>query len=148
MYPLAKGDPLCPLGFHPQVRWPTRCKRCFRDYKEHGGKRRDEDSSLRRDDTTASTPSLSWNSRYTTRSFLLSTIYRLLIFQFSDNGTFNSIFFFQKNDLRCYLFFFFVDTPRFETMGTHETPKNNRNNNQNLWLKLVLLFKFFLSYSY
>ena len=22
-------------GFHPQVRWPTRCKRCFRDYKEH-----------------------------------------------------------------------------------------------------------------
>merc|ERR1712130_784363 len=24
-----------PLGFHPQVRWPTRCKRCFRDYKEH-----------------------------------------------------------------------------------------------------------------
>jgi hypothetical protein len=23
-------DPLCPLGFHPQVRWPTRCKRCFR----------------------------------------------------------------------------------------------------------------------
>lgn len=44
--------------------------------------------------------------------------------------------------------FFFVDTPRFETMGTHETPKNNRNNNQNLWLKLVLLFKFFLSYAY
>lgn len=30
LYPLAKGDPLCPLGFHPQVRWPTRCKRCFR----------------------------------------------------------------------------------------------------------------------
>jgi hypothetical protein len=28
--PTAKGDPLCPLGFHPQVRWPTRCKRCFR----------------------------------------------------------------------------------------------------------------------
>ncbi|EFA11445.1 hypothetical protein TcasGA2_TC013627 [Tribolium castaneum] len=63
MYPLAKGDPLCPLGFHPQVRWPTRCKRCFRDYKEHGGKRRDEEPSLRRDDTTASTPSLSWSSR-------------------------------------------------------------------------------------
>ena len=21
---------LCPLGFHPQTRWPTRCKRCFR----------------------------------------------------------------------------------------------------------------------
>ncbi|XP_049826814.1 kinectin-like isoform X3 [Aethina tumida] len=61
LYP-GKGDPLCPLGFHPQVRWPTRCKRCFRDYKEHGGKRRDEDS-LRRDDRTASTPSLSWNPR-------------------------------------------------------------------------------------
>ncbi|TRY80838.1 hypothetical protein TCAL_04328 [Tigriopus californicus] len=29
------SDPLCPLGFHPQIRWPTRCKRCFRDYKEH-----------------------------------------------------------------------------------------------------------------
>ncbi|XP_076031421.1 uncharacterized protein LOC143019563 isoform X3 [Oratosquilla oratoria] len=29
------GDPLCPLGFHPQVRWPNRCKRCFRDYNEH-----------------------------------------------------------------------------------------------------------------
>lgn len=28
--PMGKGDPLCPLGFHPQVRWPTRCKRCFR----------------------------------------------------------------------------------------------------------------------
>lgn len=57
LYPLAKGDPLCPLGFHPQVRWPTRCKRCFRDYKEHGGGRKKED------DFTASTPSLSsWNS--------------------------------------------------------------------------------------
>ncbi|CAH0766881.1 unnamed protein product [Diatraea saccharalis] len=57
LYPLAKGDPLCPLGFHPQVRWPTRCKRCFRDYKEHGGVRKKED------DFTASTPSLSsWNS--------------------------------------------------------------------------------------
>ncbi|XP_039754596.1 COP1-interactive protein 1 isoform X4 [Pararge aegeria] len=56
LYPLAKGDPLCPLGFHPQVRWPTRCKRCFRDYKEHGGKKKD-------DDFTSSTPSLSsWNS--------------------------------------------------------------------------------------
>ena len=32
------SDPLCPLGFHPQVRWPTRCKRCFRDYKEHNDK--------------------------------------------------------------------------------------------------------------
>ncbi|XP_062524628.1 myosin-2 heavy chain [Bombyx mori] len=57
LYPLAKGDPLCPLGFHPQVRWPTRCKRCFRDYKEHGGGKKKDD------DFTASTPSLSsWNS--------------------------------------------------------------------------------------
>ncbi|XP_061385732.1 centromere-associated protein E isoform X1 [Danaus plexippus] len=56
MYPMAKGDPLCPLGFHPQVRWPTRCKRCFRDYKEHGGRKKE-------DDFAASTPSLSsWNS--------------------------------------------------------------------------------------
>ncbi|XP_078044160.1 uncharacterized protein LOC144473808 isoform X1 [Augochlora pura] len=54
MYSSKKGDPLCPLGFHPQVRWPTRCKRCFRDYKEHGGKR----DSLR--DITSSTPSLSY----------------------------------------------------------------------------------------
>ncbi|XP_050314721.1 restin homolog isoform X2 [Anthonomus grandis grandis] len=60
IYPLARGDPLCPLGFHPQVRWPTRCKRCFRDYKEHGGKKREE-PSLRRDSSTASTPSLSLN---------------------------------------------------------------------------------------
>lgn len=51
MYPVSKGDQLCPLGFHPQVRWPTRCKRCFRDYKEHGGKRGD--------DVAASSPSLS-----------------------------------------------------------------------------------------
>ncbi|XP_069361942.1 uncharacterized protein [Maniola hyperantus] len=56
LYPLAKGDPLCPLGFHPQTRWPTRCKRCFRDYKEHGGRKKE-------DDFTSSTPSLSsWNS--------------------------------------------------------------------------------------
>nr|XP_031826232.1 trichohyalin isoform X1 [Nomia melanderi]XP_031826233.1 trichohyalin isoform X1 [Nomia melanderi]XP_031826234.1 trichohyalin isoform X1 [Nomia melanderi]XP_031826235.1 trichohyalin isoform X1 [Nomia melanderi]XP_031826236.1 trichohyalin isoform X1 [Nomia melanderi] len=54
MYSSKKGDPLCPLGFHPQVRWPTRCKRCFRDYKEHGGKR----DGLR--DITSSTPSLSF----------------------------------------------------------------------------------------
>ncbi|KAJ0182614.1 hypothetical protein K1T71_001983 [Dendrolimus kikuchii] len=59
LYPLAKGDPLCPLGFHPQVRWPTRCKRCFRDYKEHGG----GGGRKKEDDFTASTPSLStWNS--------------------------------------------------------------------------------------
>ncbi|XP_071054552.1 putative leucine-rich repeat-containing protein DDB_G0290503 isoform X2 [Onthophagus taurus] len=59
LYPLAKGDPLCPLGFHPQVRWPTRCKRCFRDYKEHGGKtRRDDSSLLNKSDATVSTPSL------------------------------------------------------------------------------------------
>lgn len=36
-----------------------------RDYKEHGGKRKDEEGSLRRDGATASTPSLSsWGSRY------------------------------------------------------------------------------------
>ncbi|XP_066971714.1 uncharacterized protein [Macrobrachium rosenbergii] len=29
------NDPLCPLGFHPQTRWPNRCKRCFRDYNDH-----------------------------------------------------------------------------------------------------------------
>lgn len=52
LYPVSKGDQLCPLGFHPQVRWPTRCKRCFRDYKEHGGKRNSED-------IIASTPNLS-----------------------------------------------------------------------------------------
>ncbi|XP_063870334.1 trichohyalin-like isoform X4 [Scylla paramamosain] len=33
---MPKGsDPLCPLGFHPQTRWPNRCKRCFRDYNDH-----------------------------------------------------------------------------------------------------------------
>lgn len=59
LFPSAKGDQLCPLGFHPQVRWPTRCKRCFRDYKEHGNKRNGED-------ITASTPVLvgSSQSRY------------------------------------------------------------------------------------
>ncbi|KAF4530978.1 hypothetical protein B566_EDAN013252 [Ephemera danica] len=67
LYPMVKGDPLCPLGFHPQVRWPTRCKRCFRDYKEHGGRKDDSSSStpLRRESgVTASTPSLptSWTS--------------------------------------------------------------------------------------
>lgn len=57
IYP--KGDQLCPLGFHPQVRWPTRCKRCFRDYKEHGNKRSGEEIA-------ASSPSLteSSNSRF------------------------------------------------------------------------------------
>lgn len=58
LYPMGKGDPLCPLGFHPQVRWPTRCKRCFRDYKEHGGKRKDPEP-LRKDDFTSSSPALS-----------------------------------------------------------------------------------------
>ncbi|XP_017771201.1 PREDICTED: myosin-2 heavy chain isoform X2 [Nicrophorus vespilloides] len=72
LYPMGKGDPLCPLGFHPQVRWPTRCKRCFRDYKEHGGKRRDLD--MRKDDTTASTPSLgTYNSSEGRRSWASST---------------------------------------------------------------------------
>ncbi|CAI6345944.1 unnamed protein product [Macrosiphum euphorbiae] len=57
--PSAKGDPLCPLGFHPQVRWPTRCKRCFRDYKDHSNRNKDNGkSSLRKDDTTLSTPTL------------------------------------------------------------------------------------------
>lgn len=74
----SKGDQLCPLGFHPQVRWPTRCKRCFRyliyisqtiskrvlllnhkifyrDYKEHGSKRGGEDIA-------SSSPSLSLSS--------------------------------------------------------------------------------------
>ncbi|XP_025831501.1 myosin heavy chain, cardiac muscle isoform isoform X2 [Agrilus planipennis] len=62
IYPLSKGDPLCPLGFHPQVRWPTRCKRCFRDYKEHGGKKKSGEI-FQKDDSTASTPNLNvWNS--------------------------------------------------------------------------------------
>ncbi|KAK9708528.1 Protein SOGA [Popillia japonica] len=76
LYPLAKGDPLCPLGFHPQVRWPTRCKRCFRDYKEHGGKRREEPTTtLKKSDTTSSTPSLStWSSgNENTRSWYSSS---------------------------------------------------------------------------
>nr|CAD7410805.1 unnamed protein product [Timema poppensis] len=68
LYPTAvKGDPLCPLGFHPQVRWPTRCKRCFRDYKEHGTRNKDE-SSLRRDETALSSPSLSSWSTPSSRS--------------------------------------------------------------------------------
>ncbi|XP_046425058.1 intracellular protein transport protein USO1 isoform X1 [Neodiprion fabricii] len=62
LYPTAKGDTLCPLGFHPQVRWPTRCKRCFRDYKEHIGKK----GTLK--DTTASSPSLSPWEPATSRS--------------------------------------------------------------------------------
>lgn len=59
LYPSLKGDQLCPLGFHPQTRYPTRCKRCFRDYKEHGGRRGV-------DDVAASSPNLSegLNSRY------------------------------------------------------------------------------------
>uniref|UniRef100_A0A0C9QP85 Uncharacterized protein n=1 Tax=Fopius arisanus TaxID=64838 RepID=A0A0C9QP85_9HYME len=55
----SKGDALCPLGFHPQVRWPTRCKRCFRDYKDHAGKRNPGLQGA----ITSSTPSLSkWES--------------------------------------------------------------------------------------
>ncbi|KAF5283458.1 hypothetical protein FQA39_LY04834 [Lamprigera yunnana] len=76
LYPLAKGDPLCPLGFHPQVRWPTRCKRCFRDYKEHGGKKREEESALKRNDTTLSSPnlnSLSYTSTEHRRSWCSSS---------------------------------------------------------------------------
>ncbi|XP_050432540.1 myosin-6 isoform X2 [Adelges cooleyi] len=58
--PSIKGDPLCPLGFHPQVRWPTRCKRCYRDYKDHSNRNKDNGKpSLRKDDvTTVSTPIL------------------------------------------------------------------------------------------
>ncbi|KAF7996678.1 hypothetical protein HCN44_002324 [Aphidius gifuensis] len=53
------GDTLCPLGFHPQVRWPTRCKRCYRDYKDHSGKR----SGGLKSDFASSTPSLfKWES--------------------------------------------------------------------------------------
>ncbi|XP_030376635.1 myosin-7 isoform X2 [Scaptodrosophila lebanonensis] len=52
LYPSLKGDQLCPLGFHPQTRYPTRCKRCFRDYKEHGARRGV-------DDVAASSPNLS-----------------------------------------------------------------------------------------
>ncbi|KAK9889152.1 hypothetical protein WA026_004426 [Henosepilachna vigintioctopunctata] len=60
-FPVSKGDSLCPLGFHPQVRWPTRCKRCFRDYKEHYNKKKEEETNLRKDASTASTPSISNN---------------------------------------------------------------------------------------
>ncbi|KAL3289426.1 hypothetical protein HHI36_022851 [Cryptolaemus montrouzieri] len=59
-FPASKGDSLCPLGFHPQVRWPTRCKRCFRDYKEHYNRKKD-DNNLRRDAVTSSSPSISNN---------------------------------------------------------------------------------------
>jgi hypothetical protein len=65
LYSVSKGgDQLCPLGFHPQVRWPTRCKRCFRDYKEHGARRGDDIASsspaLNRDSLDRSTRS--WTS--------------------------------------------------------------------------------------
>lgn len=65
LYPISKGDQLCPLGFHPQVRWPTRCKRCFRDYKEHGGKRNPEDiiaSSPNLSDSSSKPPARIWTS--------------------------------------------------------------------------------------
>ncbi|KAM7351099.1 uncharacterized protein ACRADG_004081 isoform 4-T6 [Cochliomyia hominivorax] len=64
LYPSLKGDQLCPLGFHPQTRYPTRCKRCFRDYKEHGGRR-----SI--DDVAASSPNLSdgFSSRPSSRTW-------------------------------------------------------------------------------
>ncbi|XP_065355494.1 golgin subfamily A member 4 isoform X2 [Calliphora vicina] len=64
LYPSLKGDQLCPLGFHPQTRYPTRCKRCFRDYKEHGGRRGGED-------VAASSPNLSdgFNSRPSSRTW-------------------------------------------------------------------------------
>lgn len=74
LYPSLKGDQLCPLGFHPQTRYPTRCKRCFRDYKEHGGRRGV-------DDVAASSPNLSdgFNSRWVFL-FLTLTIYILFLF--------------------------------------------------------------------
>lgn len=51
-----KGDPLCKLGFHPQVRFPLKCKRCYRDYKEHTNHR-----NQAQNDVTTSTPSLSFS---------------------------------------------------------------------------------------
>ncbi|XP_016987469.1 myosin-2 heavy chain isoform X1 [Drosophila rhopaloa] len=64
LYPSLKGDQLCPLGFHPQTRYPTRCKRCFRDYKEHGARRAGEE-------VAASSPNLSdaQNSRPSSRTW-------------------------------------------------------------------------------
>ncbi|KAH8333484.1 hypothetical protein KR059_000235 [Drosophila kikkawai] len=64
LYPSLKGDQLCPLGFHPQTRYPTRCKRCFRDYKEHGARRAGEE-------VAASSPNLSdaQSSRPTSRTW-------------------------------------------------------------------------------
>ena len=54
------SDPLCPLGFHPQVRWPTRCKRCFRDYKEHSDS---QDQKKFANLDTATTESDPWSVR-------------------------------------------------------------------------------------
>ncbi|KAH8376820.1 hypothetical protein KR093_001458 [Drosophila rubida] len=64
LYPSLKGDQLCPLGFHPQTRYPTRCKRCFRDYKEHGARRAGEE-------VAASSPNLSdaQNARPSSRTW-------------------------------------------------------------------------------
>lgn len=78
MYPASKGDQLCPLGFHPQVRWPTRCKRCFRDYKEHGGKRGTEDitsssPSLNREGSIEIDKKRNWTSTQNLSSFSNST---------------------------------------------------------------------------
>lgn len=71
-----------PLGFHPQVRWPTRCKRCFRyrkkyflrcsflliliiitlrEYKDHTNNRKDLEAytgQLRKEDRSSSFDSL------------------------------------------------------------------------------------------
>ncbi|XP_014208192.1 GRIP and coiled-coil domain-containing protein 2 isoform X1 [Copidosoma floridanum] len=55
LYPTSTGDPLCPLGFHPQTKWPTRCKRCYRDYKDHNQGAVKKTTK----DTTSSSPSLS-----------------------------------------------------------------------------------------
>ncbi|CAH1255951.1 unnamed protein product [Diabrotica balteata] len=91
-YPSVRGDPLCPLGFHPQVRWPTRCKRCFRDYKEHGGKKRESESNLHKDASTVSTPSLSWSTRdgeTKNRSWMSSTNLSTIENSHNDSNSFN-----------------------------------------------------------
>ncbi|KAL5282113.1 SOGA3 family protein [Megaselia abdita] len=73
LYPLTKGDQLCPLGFHPQVRWPTRCKRCFRDYKEHGFKRGSEDMTISSPNLMEASPSRATNAKSWTSTQNLSS---------------------------------------------------------------------------
>lgn len=73
LYPLSKGDQLCPLGFHPQVRWPTRCKRCFRDYKEHGFKRCGDDMAISSPNLMDSSSSRTANAKSWTSTQNLSS---------------------------------------------------------------------------